>query len=86
MTYGDTPRRMSYLRTPWTVNEDFALLKDFTIREGVNFELRASASNVLNRALLAAPVTAQNNSAFGFITNAQGNSPRNVQLGARLSF
>ncbi|MCX6602565.1 MAG: carboxypeptidase regulatory-like domain-containing protein, partial [Acidobacteria bacterium] len=29
MVYGDTPRRMNYLRTPWTINEDFALLKDF---------------------------------------------------------
>jgi hypothetical protein len=86
MTYGDTPRRMSYLRTPWTVNEDLAILKDFRINEKMNFELRASASNAFNRALLAAPNLTQNSSTFGFITTAQGNSPRNVQLGARLSF
>ena len=86
MTYGDTPRRMSYLRTPWTINEDFTAIKYFKVTEKVNFELRASASNVLNRATLAGPVTAQSNRAFGFITTAQGNSPRNVQLGARFSF
>lgn len=85
MTYGDTPRRMSYLRTPWTVNEDFALMKDFKLTERVNFELRASASNVINRVTLGAPVNTQNSQNFGFIT-AQGNSPRNVQMGARLSF
>jgi hypothetical protein len=91
MTYGNTPRRMSYLRTPWTINEDFALLKDFNLTEKVNFELRASASNVFNRATLPGPQTTQNNSAFGMITvqangTAQSNSPRNVQLGARISF
>ena len=86
MVYGDTPRRMDYLRTPWTINEDFSLLKDFKLTEKFNLELRASASNGFNRALLAAPVTAQNNSAFGFINTPQGNGPRNVQLGARISF
>ncbi len=86
MVYGDTPRRMSYLRTPWTVSEDLALLKEFRVGEKAGLEIRASASNALNRALLAAPVTARNNVAFGLITGAQGNSPRNVQLGARFSF
>ena len=86
MVYGDTPRRMGYLRTPWTINEDFSVLKDFKLSEKFNLEVRGSASNGFNRALLAAPVTAQNNSAFGFINTPQGNSPRNVQLGARISF
>ena len=86
MVFGDTPRRMSYLRTPWTINEDFAVIKDFKLTEKLNFEIRGAASNVFNRATLAGPVTAQNNSAFGFITTPQGNSPRNIQLGARISF
>ena len=86
MVYGDTPRRMSYLRAPWSINEDFAVLKDFKLGERFNLEVRASGSNAFNRALLAAPVTAQNNSAFGFINTPQGNGPRNVQLGTRISF
>jgi hypothetical protein len=92
MTYGDTPRRISYLRTPWTIQEDMALLKNFRLTEKVNLEIRASASNALNRARLAAPTNASDNrssfgnSTFGFISSAQGNSPRNVQLGARISF
>jgi len=85
MTYGDTPRQMSYLRRPWTVNEDLAILKTFVIREKGTLEIRASASNAPNRIVFAAPVTTQNSPDFGRITG-QGNSPRTVQLGARLAF
>jgi hypothetical protein len=92
MVYGDTPRRLSYLRAPWTVNEDVALIKNFDITEKVHLEVRGSASNALNRVVLAPPgtpstgVSTQSSSTFGFITTAQGNSPRNIQLGARVSF
>jgi hypothetical protein len=85
MTYGDTPRQMSYLRRPWTVNEDIAILKNFVIREKGNLEVRASASNAPNRVLFGGPNTTQSSADFGRITG-QGNSPRTVQLGARLSF
>jgi hypothetical protein len=85
MTYGDTPRQMSYLRSPWTVNEDIALLKIFNITERVRMEIRASASNAPNRVLFGSPNTTQNSADFGRITS-QGNSPRSIQLGARLSF
>ena len=85
MSYGDTPRQMSYLRTPWTVNEDLAVLKNFAVHEKVNLEIRASASNAFNRVLFGGPNTAQNSPDFGRITG-QGNGPRNVQLGARVSF
>lgn len=85
MTYGDTPRQMSYLRTPWTVNEDVAILKDFRVTEKLNLEIRASASNAINRVTFGAPNTSRNSADFGRITSS-GNSPRNVQLGARFSF
>ena len=85
MTYGDTPRQMSYLRRPWTVNEDISILKSFAIREKGNLEIRASASNAPNRVLFGAPNTGQSSADFGRITGT-GNSPRSVQMGARLSF
>lgn len=85
MTYGDTPRQMSYLRRPWTVNEDFAILKNFSIREKGNLEIRASASNAVNRVVFGGPNTGFNSADFGRITGT-GNSPRNIQLGARVSF
>jgi hypothetical protein len=85
MTYGDTPRQMSYLRRPWTVNEDLALLKDFVIKERAHLEVRLSASNAPNRVVFGGPNTTQSSPDFGRITG-QGNSPRTVQLGARASF
>jgi hypothetical protein len=88
MVYGDTPRRMSYLRSPWTVQEDMSILKNFNVTEKVRLEVRGSAQNALNRALLAGPDTnmSLNNVNRGKITTAQGNGPRNIQLGARISF
>ena len=85
MTYGDTPRQMSYLRRPWTVNEDLAILKNFVIREKGNLEIRASASNAPNRVVFGGPNTTQSSADFGRITGT-GNSPRTIQLGARVSF
>ncbi len=85
MTYGDTGRRLSFLRTPWTVQEDVALIKNFVIREKIRMEIRASASNALNRVTFGSPNTTQSSSQFGYFTG-QGNSPRNVQMGARVSF
>jgi hypothetical protein len=86
MTYGDTPRRMSYFRTPWSQSEQVALMKNFAVGEKVNLEMRASASNPLNRVTLAGFNTSQNSVNFGMITSPQGNSPRVIQLGARISF
>ncbi len=85
MTYGNTGRRLSFLRTPWTVQEDAALIRNFVISEKVKFELRASASNVLNRVTFASPNTTQSSSQFGLFTG-QGNGPRNIQMGGRFSF
>lgn len=85
MVYGDTARRLSYLRTPWTVQEDVALIKNFAISEKVRFEVRASASNALNRVTFGNPNTTQSSSQFGLFTG-QGNGPRNIQMGARVSF
>ena len=89
MTYGDTGRRLSFLRTPWTVQEDVSLIKNFLVSEKVKLELRASASNLLNRVtfggLTTSPNTTQSSSQFGLFTG-QGNSPRNIQMGARVSF
>jgi hypothetical protein len=85
MTYGDTARRLSFLRTPWTVQEDMALIKNFNVSEKVRLEVRASASNALNRVTFGNPNTTQSSNQFGLFTG-QGNSPRNIQLGARVSF
>jgi hypothetical protein len=86
MEYGDTPRYVSFLRGPWTVNEDLSLLKNFNIDEHRYLELRASGSNGLNRHRLPGPNTNIEGSTFGMITQAQGNSPREIQFGLKFYF
>src|ERR1051325_10858256 len=54
MTYGDTPRQISYLRRPWTVNEDLAILKNFIIHENASLEVRASPANTPNPVVFGA--------------------------------
>src|SRR5215831_13728605 len=83
--YGNMAMRFDYLRSPWTINEDVAILKSFGT-EKRHAEFRASASNALNRALLAAPDTNITSPTFGKITQPQGNSPRNIQLGLKFYF
>ena len=62
-----------------------AILKRFTIKEGMGFELRGEAYNSLNHPTFAAPNTTANNTAFGVI-NAQANRPRTLQLIGRFYF
>ena len=61
-------------------------LKSFQFTEKKYVEFRASASNALNRALLAGPDTNMNDATFGKIVQPQFNSPRSVQMGLKLYF
>jgi len=85
MEYGDTPRRLPYLRGPGTVNEDLAILKNFG-GEQRHIEVRASAFNAFNRHRLPGPETNFDSPNFGMIVNPQGNSPREIQIGIKFFF
>jgi hypothetical protein len=85
MQYGNTPRRISQLRGPGTVNEDFAILKNFHITERKYFEIRASGSNALNRHIIGGPDTNMDSNTFGMITG-NGSSGREIQLGLKFYF
>jgi hypothetical protein len=50
------------------------------------FEFRASAFNALNRHRLPGPNDNMDSSTFGYIVNAQGNSPRQIQFGLKFYF
>jgi hypothetical protein len=84
--YGNTPRYLPWIRGTKTINEDMAILKNFHITETKYFEIRASASNVVNRVVIAGPNTSITGSTFGLITTAQSNSPRNIQFGLKFYF
>ena len=86
MEYGNTPRRLPYLREDAALAEDIALLKDFggEVRKA---EFRVTMLNVGNRHRLGGIDTNFDSTTFGFITNPMaGIGAREIQLGLRLLF
>jgi hypothetical protein len=88
------------LRAPGYRDVDLGIFRTFNVWENTKLQFRAEATNAFNMVSMAAPaatgpVTAANAAAgkfttfatasFGTITSAQGN-PRQIQLGARLTF
>ena len=68
-----------------------SFFKTFAIRERARFELRMDADNATNQPTFGAPNTSATSSLFGVTTLTQGFSyssvsPRQIQLGARISF
>ena len=85
-TYGNTPRVGAFgIRNPGNCGVDVNLRREFAIREHLKLSLQGDAFNVLNLVTWAPPSTNISSSAFGKIT-AQGNQPRVLQIGARITF
>ena len=64
-------------------NLDLSLDKNFTLTERRYLQLRFETFNTTNRVTFGSPSLSATSTAFGTITT-QSNSPRAVQLGARL--
>jgi hypothetical protein len=80
------------LYTQPTFNIDMSLRRTFPIRERLKLELQVDMTNVTNHVVLAGPgnLTVSTTSAsapgnFGVVSKI-GNSPRDVQGGARISW
>ena len=71
------------LRRDPTKNLDLSAIKSFPIREHFYLQLRLETYNTTNRVGFGAPNVTPTSTAFGTITS-QANTPRKVQLGARL--
>lgn len=87
-TLGDAPRATGAIRTPVSFNSSMSLNKDFSlasVREGMTLELRLEAENALNHPVFGTPDTAVDDPNFGVI-NYTSNSPRQVQLGIKITF
>lgn len=83
-TLGNTPR-VTNIRMPAWMNEDFSLLKETPIKERLTFELKADFLNAFNRHLFGAPNT--NPAAFSFgIPTYQANNPRQIQVTGTIRF
>jgi len=83
-TFGNSQRNMMY--GPNFSQWDTGVLKDFKIADRVNFQFRAEAFNVLNRANFGLPASnISNTTTVGTITTTSGDN-RQLQFGGRISF
>ena len=67
------------------LNENFGLLKRFSVKERFTVTVRGELFNAFNRTVFGAPQGNVSNALFGRITG-QANSPRNGQVALRLDF
>ncbi|MGB6689230.1 MAG: TonB-dependent receptor [Terracidiphilus sp.] len=87
-TLGDAPRVTALVRSPLAFNTSLSVEKDFPlsiIHEGMSFELRLEAQNAFNHPVFGTPDTSVDDPNFGIISYTS-NSPRQVQLGAKITF
>lgn len=84
-TFGDVGRILPDIRSAGLNNWDFAVLKNIKVTERVGIQFRSEFFNLFNRAQMAMPGSVVGTASFG-VVSAQGNSPRNIEFGLRLSF
>ncbi|MGA2672782.1 MAG: TonB-dependent receptor [Terracidiphilus sp.] len=84
--FGDEPKAGT-LRGPGpgAGNWDTTLIKTVSVKERVNFAFRAEVQNLFNHPWFALPNTTLGSSTFGQITSDY-NTPRQIQLGGRITF
>jgi hypothetical protein len=83
-TFGNTPRTLSDLRAPGSVNFDFSILKDIPLVGRASAQLRAEAFNLLNRPNFGPPGTTFGTSSFGVISSVS--DARVIQFGVKLLY
>jgi Carboxypeptidase regulatory-like domain len=86
--FGNSPRATGMVRTPTAFNTDMSVEKEFPLarlHEGMKFELRLEAQNALNHPVFGTPDTSVDDPNFGVISYTS-NSPRQVQLGGKVTF
>ena len=83
---GNAPRTNGDVRTFWNLNENISLAKSNKLGNNLKVDLRVEVFNLFNRVVFGAPgVNFSSGQTFGVIST-QVNSPRRVQLGAKLYF
>jgi hypothetical protein len=84
---GNAPRYFSNLRADGIHNMDLSFTKAFSIREGMQLQLRGEFFNFLNTERFAFPDLGYGSATFGDVTaSAPGSTPRIFQFGLRFQF
>ena len=79
------PTRFNGIRGDGGNNWDWSLIKNTTLREGMNLQFRAEAINAFNHPQFLAPNTTPASTAFGQVTG-EWTWPRVIQFGLKLLF
>ncbi len=85
-TLRTTPLRSPNIRRHTAAQVDFALNRDFLIREGHRLQLKVSGFNVSNTPIFGFPNPDPISPLFGVVPPTQVNPPRSVELGLRYFF
>jgi hypothetical protein len=85
-TFGDLPRSAPFgLAAQGILNEDISVRREVPIRERLKFAIGLDVFNVTNSVYFAAPGTNIDSANFGQVQTAS-NSPRKLQINARITF
>lgn len=79
------PSTLPHVRTQNLNLLDFGMYKNFDLSHGTSLQIRIEAINALNYTVLWNPDLNPRNSTFG-IVNQDRNNPRDIQLGAKVTF
>jgi hypothetical protein len=79
------PSTLPHVRTDDLHLLDVGLYKNFALPRAVNLQIRIESINALNYTVFWNPDLNPRNATFGFI-NQDRNNPRDIQLGAKLTF
>jgi hypothetical protein len=83
---GNAAPNYGSMRTCGMRNEDFSVLKSFTLHERHKLQFRAEFFNIFNRMIFGGPSTGVNSpTSYGKISG-QANSPRHIQLALKYEF
>ena len=84
--FGNTAQLIEGLYGPTSKNEDMSLIKKIQIGESMSLDLRFEVFNVFNRVVWGNPSTNRGNPQTFGVISSQGNTPRNGQIAAKISF
>ena len=83
--FGNAPRTFNGCRSDGVAQVDLTLTKNTRFRERFNLQFRAEMFNISNSVRFSTPNQNFGNPQFGVVT-AQGNMPRIIQFGLKLSY
>jgi len=82
---GNLPVNDPGYRNPSFHQMDISIMKNFRIREGKYLQIRAEGQNAFNIRGFGQYNSSVGSNNYGLITSA-GNSPRQIQMSARINF